>query len=185
MTYGQIIFLNGTSSSGKSSIAEELVELLDDQVYFHLAVDAFGAMRTKRPLTEHEQLDEVLKRTRMGFHRSIAAMASAGNGVVVDHVLTEPWRLLDLLELLPAEQVLFVGVHCPVEELNRRELARGDRQIGAAALQFPLVHAHGDYDLELDSSTADPLECARRIRDFLPHRPTPTAFSRLRAELLA
>lgn len=176
---GRIIFLNGTSSSGKSSIARELLEILDDGVFFHLAVDTFNAMRTKRELPP-EELGEALRRTRMGFHRSIAAMAAAGNDVVVDHVLSEPWRLRDCLELLPAEDVLFVGVHCPLEELVRRERARGDRPQGLAAYQHALVHRHGDYDLECDTSTANPRACAELIREFLPNRPHPTAFTRLR-----
>ncbi len=179
MTPGRIIFLNGTSSSGKSSIARELLDILDDGVSFHLAVDGFNAMRSKRELGA-EELDDALRRTRMGFHRSIAAMASVGNDVVVDHVLSERWRLLDCLTVLPPEDVLFVGVHCPLNELTRREQARGDRPAGLAAHQFDLVHAHGDYDLECDTSTETPRECAQHIKHFLPHRPIPTAFTRLR-----
>lgn len=124
MTSGRIVFLNGTSSSGKSSIARELLEILDDGVFFHLAVDGFNAMRTKREFGSPQELDEALRRTRMGFHRSIAAMAEAGNDVVVDHVLSEPWRLLDCLAVLRPEDVLFVGVRCPLDELVRRERAQ-------------------------------------------------------------
>ncbi|MFI8304330.1 chloramphenicol phosphotransferase CPT family protein [Streptomyces sp. NPDC085927] len=184
MTSGRIIFLNGTSSSGKTSIARELLDVLDDGVFFHLAVDGFNAMRTGRELGA-EQLDTALRRTREGFHRSIAAMAGVGNDIVVDHVLSEPWRLLDCLTVLPPEDVLFVGVHCPPDELARRELARGDRPPGLAAHQYDLVHAHGDYDLVCDTGTASPIECARRIKEFLPHRPSPTAFTRLRRRHLA
>lgn len=46
--------------------------------------------------------------------------------------------------------------------------------------QYDLVHAHGDYDLEWDATTASPRECAQRIKKLLPHRPNPTAFTRLR-----
>ncbi|MFG3157947.1 chloramphenicol phosphotransferase CPT family protein [Streptomyces sp. NPDC048219] len=184
MTPGRIIFLNGTSSSGKSSIARELLDVLDDGVFFHLAVDGFNAMRTKRALDE-EELDTALRRTRMGFHRSVAAMAEVGNDVIVDHVLSEPWRLLDCLSVLRPEDVLFVGVHCPPEELTRRERARGDRPVGLAAHQYDLVHRHGDYDLECDTGTETPRECAERIKEFLPHRPRRTAFARLRDRLLA
>lgn len=99
----------------------------------------------------------------------------------MDHVLSEPWRLTDCLSVLRPEDVLFVGVRCPLPELERRERARGDRETGLAALQYGLVHAHGDYDLECDTSAESPRACAERIRDFLPHRPAPTAFSRLRA----
>ena len=57
-------------------------------------------------------------------------MAEAGNDIVVDHVLSEPWRLLDCLTMLGPEDVLFVGIHCPIHELVRREQARGDRPPG-------------------------------------------------------
>ncbi|MET7637148.1 AAA family ATPase [Streptomyces sp. NPDC005438] len=184
MTTGRIIFLNGTSSSGKSSIAHELLDVLDDAVYFHLSVDDFHAMRTKRAL-DPERLDAALRRTRMGFHRSVAAMAEVGNGVIVDHVLSEPWRLLDCLSVLPSDKVLFVGVRCPLEELTRRERARGDRPPGLAAHQYGLVHQHGDYDLECDSGTADPRECARQIRRALSRFPERTAFARLRDRYLS
>ncbi|GAA1878153.1 chloramphenicol phosphotransferase CPT family protein [Streptantibioticus ferralitis] len=179
---GQIIFLNGTSSSGKSSIAKELLRVLDEP-YFHLPVDAFHAMRSRRELAP-DQLPDVLRRTWMGFHRAVAGMAAGGNHVVVDHVLSEQWRLLDCLGLFPPEDVVLVGVRCSRQELERRERLRGDRPIGLAARQLAQVHAHGLYDIECDTTTASAAKCARRIRDFLPQRPAPTAFERLRAQLL-
>ncbi|MFC5032390.1 AAA family ATPase [Streptomyces sp. So13.3] len=175
---GLIIFLNGTSSSGKSSIAKELLAILDE-TYFHMPVDAFHAMRSRRDLGP-DQLPTMLERTWMGYHRAVAGMAAAGNNVVVDHVLSARWRLLDCLDLFAPEDVVLVGVHCPVQELERREQERGDRPPGLAAGQLAQVHAHGIYDVECDTSAAGPLDCARRIRDFLPRRPTPTAFEQLR-----
>lgn len=160
-------------------MARELLGILDDGVFFHLAVDAFNAMRSMRELGS-EEFAAALRRTRMGFHRSIAAMAKVGNDIVVDHVLSEPWRLVDCLTVLRPEDVLFVGVHCPLDELVRREQARGDRPSGLAAHQYELVHRHGDYDLECDTSTSSPRDCAQQIKEFLPHRPSPTAFTRLR-----
>ncbi|MFG2526947.1 chloramphenicol phosphotransferase CPT family protein [Streptomyces sp. NPDC048516] len=179
--HGRIIFLNGTSSSGKSSIAKELLLALDEP-YLHLPVDAFHAMRSRNELSP-EELPVVLHRTWRGFHRAVAGMAAGGNNVVVDHVLSEPWRLLDCLEVLRPRDVVLVGVHCPLQELERREIRRGDRPVGLAARQGEQVHAHGLYDIECDTATADAEECARRIRDFLPRRPLPTAFEQLRAKL--
>ncbi|MFC7862645.1 chloramphenicol phosphotransferase CPT family protein [Streptomyces murinus] len=149
---------------------------------FHLPVDAFHAMRTRREV-DPEELPAILRRTWMGFHRAVAGMAAAGNHVVVDHVLSEEWRLLDCLELFTAEDVVLVGVHCSLDELHRRERARGDRLEGLAARQFERVHAHGLYDIECDTTSTSPLDCARRISAFLPRRPTPTAFEQLRAKL--
>ncbi|WP_371612765.1 chloramphenicol phosphotransferase CPT family protein [Streptomyces clavifer] len=177
---GLIVFLNGTSSSGKSSLAGELLAVLDAP-WFHMSVDAFHAMRSRPELTPG-QLHVTLGKTWRGFHRAVAGMAAAGNNVVVDHVLSEPWRLHDCLDLFAPRDVVLVGVRCPLPELERRERARGDRPEGLAARQFDRVHAHGVYDVECDTSRASPLECAHLIRDFLPHRPSPTAFERMRRD---
>lgn len=182
---GHIVFLNGVSSSGKSSIAEHLLPMLD-RPYFHMQVDAFGRMRSgeRTAALDPAELDATLTRTRGGFHRAVAGMAAAGNDIVVDHVLSERWRLLDCLTVLADYDVTFVGVHCSVEELARRERARGDRQIGQAATQLETVHAHGTYDLECDTTTTTPYECAIQIRDFLARPERPVAFDRLRSRLL-
>jgi len=180
---GLIIFLNGTSSSGKSSIAAELLRILDP-LHYHLSVDAFNAMRARRDIAPDE-LDGELERMRQGFHRAIAAMAVAGNNVVVDHVLSEPWRLHDCLDVLDGHEVVFVGVHCSLAELERRELARGDRPPGLAAYQFERVHAHGDYDIEVDTSTTGAEDCALLIKEYLGRRTAPAAFDRLRQQASA
>ncbi|MFF4015695.1 chloramphenicol phosphotransferase CPT family protein [Streptomyces sp. NPDC001843] len=174
---GLVVFLNGTSSSGKSTIAAELLRILDEP-YFHMPVDAFHAMRSRAEIAP-DQLSTVLHRTWQGFHRAVAGMAAAGNNVVVDHVLSAEWRLRDCLALFPARDVVFVGVHCSPEELERRERERGDRTSGLAARQLAQVHAHGDYDIECDTGVLNAQECARRIKEFLPTRPLPTAFERL------
>ncbi|WP_324784846.1 chloramphenicol phosphotransferase CPT family protein [Streptomyces sp. H51] len=177
---GVVVFLNGTSSSGKSTIAAELLRILDEP-YFHMPVDAFHAMRSPVPVPPDE-LDIVLHRTWQGYHRAVAGMAAAGNNVVMDHVLSAEWRLRDCLSVLVPQDVVLVKVHCPAEELERRERARGDRPPGLAARQMQQVHAHGVHDVECDTSRLTPGECAARIKEFLTARPRPTAFERLLAD---
>ena len=183
---GRIVFLNGTSSSGKSSIAAELLTMLDPP-HFHLSVDAFNAMRSReksRRLPPAE-LETVLRRTRAGFHRAVAAMAAAGNDVIADHVLSEEWRLLDCLQVLAGYQVVFVGVRCSDAELARRELERGDREVGQGAAQQRQVHAHDGYDVECDTTAASPRQCAELIAGYLASGAVPVAFDRLRERLFA
>ncbi|MGI8614277.1 MAG: chloramphenicol phosphotransferase CPT family protein [Nocardioidaceae bacterium] len=178
---GRIIFLNGATSSGKTSIAEHLLALLDAP-YFYLQVDAINAMRARPPTLRlrPEQLELVLERTVLGFHRAVAGMAAAGNPILVDHVLREPSWLLDCLALFAGGDVVFVGVHCPLAELERRERARGDRELGRVAYHFARVHRHGSYDVEVDTSTSSPHACAVEILDFLARPVTSRAFDQLR-----
>ena len=178
---GTVVLLNGTSSSGKSSIARELLGVLGG-TWFHMPVDAFHSMRGGTGIPDGE-LQAEIDRTAKGFHRAVAGMAAGGNNVVVDHPLSRRWRLLDLLDLLVPEDTVLVGVRCPLPELERREAERGDRQPGLAAMQYGTVHSHGLHDLDVDTSQCTPLECALRVRDLLADPPRPTAFETLRRTL--
>ncbi|WP_437066578.1 chloramphenicol phosphotransferase CPT family protein [Streptomyces sp. enrichment culture] len=177
---GTVVLLNGTSSSGKSSIARELLGVLDG-TWFHLPVDAFHGMRGG--VVAGGDMHAEIDRTCKGFHRAVAGMAAGGNNLVVDHPLSRRWRLLDLLGLLEPADTVLVAVRCPLPELERREAARGDREPGLAASQYPHIHAHGPHDLDVDTARHSPAECALRIRDFLRDRPRPTAFETLRRTL--
>ncbi|MGD0240643.1 MAG: hypothetical protein ABSB59_09975 [Streptosporangiaceae bacterium] len=55
----------------------------------------------------------VLARTRAGFHRAVAGLAAAGNDVVADHVLSEPWRLLDCLAVMAGYRVVLDSGQVP------------------------------------------------------------------------
>lgn len=119
MEPGRVVLLNGASSSGKSSIGRALLPLLADP-WFFVPVDAVGAMRSTvhtRALGEAE-VGEMLRRTRLGYHRAVAALVSVGNDVIMDYPLSERWRLDDLLDVLDGYDVTLVEVRCAPEELN-------------------------------------------------------------------
>ena len=141
---GQIIFLNGTSSSGKSSIAEQLLLVLD-RPYFHMSVDAINSMRAKERTLElgPAELDAVLARTRAGFHRAVAGMAQAGNDIVADHVLSEQWRLLDCLTVLAGLDVDRAGGIGDVGDL--RVGRGGGLGIGRAGQHSGRKRGGGDF----------------------------------------
>jgi chloramphenicol 3-O phosphotransferase len=71
---------------------------------------------------------------------------------------------LTLPALLSDFSLHIVGVLAP-RFLEARERQRGDRLIGLARWQYARVHRDVSYDLEIDTSTATPMECAVRIRD--------------------
>lgn len=177
---GRIILLNGASSSGKSSIGRALLPLLPDP-WFLVPVDAVGAMRSTvhTRVLDDTEVGEMLRRTRLGYHRAVAALASAGNDVIMDYPLSEQWRMEDLLETLEGYDVTLVEVRCSQKELDRRERSRGDRPIGLARSQTT-VYAHGEFDIAVDTTSTGPDACASAITDALGAVPAPKAFDRLR-----
>jgi chloramphenicol 3-O phosphotransferase len=116
-----------------------------------------------------------------GMYRSIAALAAAGIDVVVDDVIHDRRVLMAAVEALRDAPVLFVGLRLPRDVAVRRERERGDRGPGGAAAWYDLVHAHGVYDLELDTATASPMECAIRIKQALQNGHPRRAFRVLAA----
>ena len=181
-----VILLNGTSSAGKTSIAKALQQIMEVP-YLHVPVDSFGSMAPGP-----EKLGEpgsplwqsVFNRLLSGFHHSVAVLAAAGNNLIVDHVLVqgaepENW-LTECVDLLTPFTVYFIGVHCPLEELRRREQARGDRGVGLAERQLSQVHRHGVYDLEVDTSVLSAEQCALRIKELVERDVSPQALVTLR-----
>ncbi|MCW2850914.1 MAG: chemotaxis protein [Nocardioides sp.] len=154
--------MNGPSSSGKSSIGRALQGVLPEP-WFLFPVDSLGAMRSARGTLALEQgeLDDVLRRTRLGYHRAVRALASVGNDVIMDYPLSEPWRLNDLLDVLEGVDVTLVDVHCSAEELERRERSRGDRPAGLSRAQQ--VFGHDDCDITVDTTRMSSEACATVI----------------------
>lgn len=176
-----IVFLNGASSSGKTSIAHALQETLDAPS-IHLSEDTFFdmAMGARLGGSMQERVYGVF--VLIGMYRSIGLFAALGLTVIVDVVLEERAWLHECLWQLEEFDVLFVGVHCSLEELDRRERARPDRShLGLARSHVDVVHAHGIYDLEVDTASTMPRDAARQIKQALEHARPFTAFSRLRA----
>ena len=132
----------------------------------HFCIDDYlGAFQDKL-WQNREMLDQEWAHIIGGFHTAAAAMARAGNLVIVDDVLEDnpPW-VENLLELFDGLEVVFIGVHCPLEELERRERERKDRKEGMARLQFEQVHAQAVYDIEVDTSVLSLEECASVIME--------------------
>ncbi|HEX8036841.1 MAG TPA: hypothetical protein VF510_23490 [Ktedonobacterales bacterium] len=178
-----IILLNGISSAGKTSISKVLQQTMNEP-YLQVSIDAFEDMLPNRYQEAGAfAWGELFPKLLAGFHRSIAALAGAGTNLIVDHVMVyrEGWAstLADCVTVLEPFQVYFVGVRCSLEEAKRREQARGDRFIGTVERQFPRVHRHNLYDLEVDTTLTSPEVCAEQIRAFVGSH-APTAFAHLR-----
>jgi chloramphenicol 3-O phosphotransferase len=174
-----IILLNGVGSSGKSSIAKAL-QTITARPFLHVQMDAFMEMLPQALQdhpdgfayeTVHEDGKPVVvirtgpagRRALQGMRHAIAAMAGQGNNLIVDDVLCDG-EMPEYVRLLSAFNLHLVGVFAPLDIIEERERRRGDRLSGLARWQYGRVHQDAAYDLEIDTSTAAPLECANRIR---------------------
>lgn len=160
-----IIFLNGTSSSGKTTLAKALQGQMEE-VYLHVPLDAFATMFPESKLDDRELCSSAAPKLFEGFYRSIAALVGCGNKVIVDTVDHEHWAPV-FKPLFEPFRVVYVGVRCPLEELEKRELARGDRTVGLARSQFAEVHNSLQYDVEVNTHEQSAEECAALIIQFI------------------
>ena len=199
--YGQIIILNGTPRSGKSSIARAIQETYDG-VWMNLGVDRFMQATPPRylpgiglrPGGERPDLEPLVPMLYRAMYESIAAHSRLGLNVVVDvghhNAYAAPLGILPMCaRILHGLPVLFVGVRCPIEVIMERRRATGwdTGHATGAAVPEPVrrwqreVHIPGIYDLEVDTSLLSPEACAALIRQHLETGPPPTAFQRLAA----
>jgi chloramphenicol 3-O phosphotransferase len=175
---GKVILLNGASSSGKSTLARGLQSTLDEP-FWHFSIDHLRSVLPTERLQSGEFVWSDLREIFFeGFHRSLPAIVGAGNNLIVEHIVeTEKW-LRRLVTLLRGIDVFFVGVNCPLPELERRERARGDRRIGEARADFEVIHKLAPYDFEVSSIDSNEENVAAVVKAW-KSRTRPSTFERL------
>ena len=196
---GQVILINGPSSVGKTSIAAAF-QAATSEPWLRLGIDSFlefvpERLRHTQPSADsgfrwHPAADDGDEPTTItigpfghevvrGMHRAVAALARSGLDVIVDDVLLDPAWLDDYLIALEGIEVVFVGVAAPLEVIEQRELARGDRFPRQARGHYGVVHQHDLYDVRIDTSGSTTDDGVRAITARLATGPG-TAFEELR-----
>ena len=178
MDHNQVIFLNGASSSGKSTLAQALQRCLE-KPYLHVSEDTFFATLPTREYSQPEYL-RYGSRLYNGFTQCVRTLVACENRVIVDTVAWNPGSLSGFVDALWDLQVFAVGVHCPLPLLEMREHERRDRSAGLARRQFELVHLNALYDVEIDTSQMDSSMGAEFISAALKNQPAPHAFARMK-----
>jgi chloramphenicol 3-O phosphotransferase len=185
-----IIVLNGASSSGKTTIARALQDLWPRPLIL-TGIDAFilgwpdsyatypaddgspaapsAGVRIvpglgPAPSWIPEFGDDFHTMMRLA-HESWALISQGGVNLVIDHVLIDPTLRKQARDTLVG--AFWVGVMCDVDELIRRETARGDRHVGFASGTSAVVHREMSYDLVIDTTATSTELLARQVYDAL------------------
>lgn len=170
----RIVVLNGVGSVGKTTLARA-IQRAAPVPFLHVQMDTFLEM-LPATLDDHPvsfayrpgpdgvdiHIGPVGARLIRGMHAAVAALAATGNDLIFDTVM-ETDGTEDLRQALGPRPWLFVGLHAPLEVIEERERARGDRMIGLGRAQFARVHVAQRYDLELDLSDVTPEAAADRV----------------------
>jgi chloramphenicol 3-O phosphotransferase len=154
----RVLVLNGPSSSGKTTLGRVLQRAMGTDAVL-LPIDLlWQSVHPDRPndWALFERLTGVLFETALAFWKR-------GVPVIVDTVFERQACADQCLGILAEASPLLVGLYCDVAELERRELARGDRRRGLAAGQAARVHAFCRYDLRLDTDQMSVDACVAQI----------------------
>ncbi|MBL8026165.1 MAG: AAA family ATPase [Fibrobacteres bacterium] len=160
---GNIILLNGTSSSGKTTIANAISKVIPS--YFRFSIDDFDYVIEKMEDRSNGKLIPI--NTEIFFHRTIKMFSNYGVNTIIDHVLLDEDVKKDFYQTLSSYPLICIGVICPLEVLIAREIKRGDRIIGLAEEQYENVHKNMEYDLEINTNDAPVNECVVKIIDIM------------------
>ncbi len=171
----QVIVLNGGSSSGKSSIARALQDVLPglwltfgtdvlaealpgrgDDPRSGLVLEPDGTVTVKPEFRAVEAI----------WYQGLAVMASHGARLILDEVfLAGGAGQQRLRALLGGLDVLWAAVHCDPRVAASREADRPERVRGMAMTQAAAVHAGVVYDVEVDTTDCSAIVCSRRIAE--------------------
>ena len=161
MNKGRIIFLNGVTSSGKTSIVDALQER-EDVFFYVVANDLFEQMVGDGYLRRDywKYLSEVI----IMMYHTAKLYSDMGKNVLIDGILVEREEIKphyhQLLEILRDNPLDVVEVYCPPDICRQRNLRRQDRFETQSDEQSELMAEDIRYSLRVDTSVRSPAECA-------------------------
>ena len=164
MEKGKIIFLNGVTSSGKTSIVEAL-QARRDVFFYVVANDLFQEMVGEQYLRENywKYLSEVI----LMMYHTAKLYSDMGKNVLIDGILVEREEIKphyrQLTEIMKDSPLYIVEVYCPLDICRQRNLARGDRYELQSEEQAQLMSREIRYCLRVDTGVASPEACAEQI----------------------
>jgi len=200
VNWPQLILVNGPSSAGKSTLCRALQAAIerpylvvgfDDFVFMSAPryyrgadtgrqgeTDAFTALGAEMvttslpgaPASVTAKFGPVFRSLLDSMAPAVRALVDGGNAVIFDHVLHDRAMYESYRAATAALDIFTVGVTCPLDILEARERARGDRVQGRARGLVDVVHGFMDYDAMVDTGSADTAACIATLLAALAAR---------------
>ncbi len=150
----RIIFLNGPSSAGKSTLARQIQSSMP-QPFYYMAIDQYqlGVMPQEEQLFEID-LHEISMEM---FYDAVKVHIDKGYDLILDDVIDSDSYYQYVRGALKNATVFWIRLECSLDTLLQRELQRTDRKadIENVTKQFHNLRPKKEYDLIIDSEHCD------------------------------
>lgn len=161
---GRIIFLNGVTSSGKTSIVEAM-QSYSNPFFYVVANDLFeNTIGDKHLQTDYwKYLSEVI----IIMYHTAKLFSDSGKHVIIDGILVVRPELKPhydkVKEIFNGYPLEIVEVYCPLDLCRKRNIGRGDRREEQSDEQNKIMSQSIRYSCSVDTSLNTPEECAEII----------------------
>ena len=189
----EVIVLNGASSSGKTTLAASLQDVLEES-WLVFGIDTLISALPLALLEIHDDAtigarprDHVFRKGGLSFGAEgevtvgaeyrrleaawllgLSAIADSGVRLILDEVFLDGRHSQDRVhQALAGRRVAWIGVTCDLDVATKRERDRGDRVVGESEKQARLVHDGVLYDLVVDTTSRSSDEVAGQIARHL------------------
>ncbi|MGL4348653.1 MAG: chloramphenicol phosphotransferase CPT family protein [Chlamydiales bacterium] len=168
----QIIYLNGPSSSGKTTLARSVQDALE-KPYLCIGIDTIIQWMPEKinnweggksllgyswkekyesgNLIQELQIGSYAQKMSTIFRAIVVMLATLDYCLIIDDIAFGKKQIDEWKRDLHSFQVLWIGVNAPLSILEEREKNRTNRMKGSARGQFSKVHLGVTYDLEVDT----------------------------------
>ncbi|BCN30791.1 phosphotransferase-like protein [Anaeromicropila herbilytica] len=165
---GKIIFLNGVTSAGKTSIVDEM-QARKDRILYVVANDLFEEVIGEEYLKEDfwKYFSEVI----LMMYRTARLFSDYGKDIIIDGIIVEQPEIrphyLKLKEIFNGYPLEIIEVYCPLEVCKKRNIERGDRYETQSEEQYHILAEEIEYCYKVDTSLHTSKECADMIIEYV------------------
>lgn len=157
MKKGSIIYLNGLTSSGKTSICEEL-SARKQYSFFVLGFDMFEST-----IPQWSYTDERYAKAIIAMYHAALSFSEQGQDVIIDGLIMKLPGLENhykvIKQIFKGYPLKIIDIYCPMEVLRKRNIARGDRRENQSLEQSKYVEKNIDFLFHIDSGKHSVKEC--------------------------
>ena len=164
MKKGKIIYLNGVTSTGKTSIARVIQDTANDFFYLigsDILMDMVGEKHRFADYTKYEY--EMF----IDMYHIAKLLSDMGKNVIIDCALFEsselPNHYKKMVTILCNNPLLTVNVVCPLEICRERNLKRGDRREFQSFEQDKIMDKSVNFDFIVYTDKYSSEECSKMI----------------------